>query len=75
MNLTNFKKFRGLISYSKMQDAMDELIIAGNIILASGNQKYPMSQTTWFTSSHMAYFTMSWKIKVLRLHTYVCIAH
>ena len=33
----------------------------GNIILASGNQKYPMSQTTWSTSSHMAYFTMSWE--------------
>ena len=43
----------------------------GNIILVSGNQKYPMSQTTWTmsqttwtTSPHMAYFTMSWKIKV-----------
>ena len=33
----------------------------GNIILASGNQKYPMSQTTWPTSSHMAYITMSWE--------------
>ena len=34
----------------------------GNIILLSGNQKYPMSQTTWATSPHMAeILTVCWE--------------
>ena len=45
----------------------------GNIILASGNQKYPMSQTTWSTSSHMAYFTMSWETLTMCWETWCSI--
>ena len=62
-SLTKCVSLLWCITYIVQQDARchGRTHYRRNIILASGNQKYPMSQTTWSTSSHMAYFTMSWE--------------
>ena len=58
-----------------MQDAMDELIIAGAFSLHQAIKsiqclrQHDLPHHTWHTSPCLG------KIKVLRLHTYVCIAN
>ena len=59
--MKHFLKRVGVYSFQQDAPFHGRTHYRGNIILASGNQKYPMSQTTWTTSPHRAYFTMSWE--------------